>query len=202
MVDPAARAPDAPHRPPFVTVVSGLPRSGTSMMMQMLAAGGLAPLTDQQRTPDADNPHGYYEFERVKLIKTDKAWVPDAVGRVVKLVHLLLLDLPAGHEYRVVFMRRKLEEVAKSQAKMLERSGKSGAALPEAVLLRTYQQQLDKVLTWARAQPHFRVLEVWYHDAVTDPATTANLVAAFLDGAVDAGRMTRAVDSGLYRNKA
>src|SRR5688572_32107147 len=101
-------------------------------MMQMLAAGGIEPLTDNHRAADEDNPRGYFEFERVKQIKIDKAWLNDAPGKVVKMVHLLLLDLPPGNEYRVIFLRRNLDEVLASQKKMLARSGRAGAALNDA----------------------------------------------------------------------
>ena len=115
------------NSPRPITIVSGLPRSGTSVTMQMLVAGGIPPLTDDIRTPDEDNPRGYFEFERAKKIKTDKAWLPDGQGRVVKMVHILLLDLPMDRRYDIVFMRREPHEVVKSQGVMLARSGKSGA---------------------------------------------------------------------------
>lgn len=171
-------------------------------MMQMIAAGGIEPMTDDFREPDADNPKGYLEFERVKQIRTDKSWLPDARGRAVKMVHLLLLDLPPEHEYRIIFMRRRPDEVLASQSKMLERQGKSGAALPPAVLAKVYQQQLDKVLTWAGQQPNLRLQEVWYHDVVARPAEAAAEVDEFLGGGLDTNAMAAAVDPSLYRNKA
>ena len=108
----------------FVTVVSGAPRSGTSMMMRMLAVGGIAPLTDGVRVPDTDNPHGYYEYEPVKRTKADDSWLGQAAGRAVKMVHLLLRDLPADRSYRVILMRRDLTEMVTSQRRMLERLGR------------------------------------------------------------------------------
>src|SRR5450432_3057856 len=110
-----------------ITVVSGLPRSGTSLMMQMLAAGGMPLLTDQIRAPDQDNPRGYFEFERVKQIKRDQAWLGSAVGKAVKIIHLLLYDLPPNRNYRVIFMRRNIEEVLISQRKMLQRTARQPA---------------------------------------------------------------------------
>src|SRR5262245_41311102 len=107
----------------YVTVVSGLPRSGTSLMMQMLAAGGMAVLTDELRGPDPDNPRGYYEFEPVKRTRHDPSWLVGAPGKAVKLVHLLLYDLPAEYSYRVIFMKRRLSEVLASQRAMLDRQG-------------------------------------------------------------------------------
>jgi hypothetical protein len=185
----------------FVTVVSGLPRSGTSLMMQMLQAGGLPPLTDGTRPADPDNPRGYFEYEPVKRLRQDASWVGGAVGRAVKVVHLLLPDLPPGHEYRALLMRRDLAEVVRSQRVMLERSGKKGAALGDEQLAAVFAQQLAKVEAWLAAQPHFRVLEVPHRDAVTDPAAVAARVADFLGGGLDVEAMARAVDPALYRQR-
>src|SRR5579872_1312474 len=107
----------------FVTIVSGLPRSGTSMMLRMLAAGGLPILTDGVRTPDEDNPHGYLEWEGVKSLARDASWVASARGKGVKVIYYWLRDLPRDCRYRVIFMRRDLDEVLASQAAMLERRG-------------------------------------------------------------------------------
>ena len=114
---------------PFITIVSGLPRSGTSMMMQVIEAGGIPALTDNPRARDEDNPQGYYEFEPVKQTRDDPSWVPGARGKVVKMVYRLLYDLPGDQDYRVIFMRRNIDEVLTSQKKMLQRSGKPGQPL-------------------------------------------------------------------------
>ena len=107
-----------------VIIVSGLPRSGTSMMMKMLEAGGLKILTDNLREADANNPKGYYEFERVKQMKDGNlAWLPDAVGKVVKIVTGLIIYLPSDYKYKIIFMKRDLNEVLSSQKKMLGRLG-------------------------------------------------------------------------------
>ena len=193
-----------PERP-YITIVSGLPRSGTSLMMQMIHAGGVPAVTDEIRTPDTDNPRGYFEFEKVKQIKNDTSWLPEAVGRVVKMVHLLLLDLPGDYQYRVVFMRRKLEEVLKSQSVMLERQGKKGAALPPATLMKMYQDQIDKVLKWMGERPNFQFVEVNYNELVQDPHAAAERLASFLNeggSALNIEKMVGAVDPSLYRNRS
>ncbi|CAN5386711.1 hypothetical protein BH09PLA1_BH09PLA1_23540 [soil metagenome] len=187
--------------PEPIVIVSGLPRSGTSVMMQMIHAGGMPALADGLRAADEDNPRGYFEFERVKQIKTDKAWLNDARGKVVKMVHLLLLDLPPDNEYRVVFLRRDLEEVLASQKKMLARSGRAGAALADAQMKSIYTQQIEKVFAWMRQQPNVKFIEIHYRDLIEKPAEQAAAINAFLGGAQDEAKMIAAVDPSLYRNR-
>ena len=185
-----------------VTVVSGLPRSGTSLAMQMIHAGGIPALTDGQRTSDDSNPRGYFELERVKQLKQDKSWLDEAAGKVVKVIHLLLAELPDDRPYRVVFMQRDLREVVQSQATMLARSGRAGGQLAPERLIAVYEQQLKTVEQWLAARPNFSVLRVPYAQLVSDPAGVVPAVNAFLGGTLDEPRMRAAVDPGLHRNKA
>ncbi len=185
----------------FTTVVSGLPRSGTSMAMQMIVAGGIAPVTDALRAADEDNPKGYYEFERVKNLRTDKAWLDEARGKVVKVIHMLVPELPDDRAYRVVFLDRDLREVVKSQSTMLARSAKAGGALPPERLMAVYAQQLAQVHAWLAARPNFRVLAVRHADFMQDPCAQAERVAAFLGGGLDVAAMAAAVDPSLHRNR-
>ncbi len=185
----------------YLTIVSGLPRSGTSMMMQMLDKGGIPALTDNIRTPDEDNPKGYYEFEPVKQTKKDASWLKDASGKVVKMVHLLLLDLPADHQYRVVFMRRNIREVVASQNVMLDRHGKSAGDLGEEKLIAMFQAQIAKVEAYVRQQPNFAMLDVTYNDVLRDPRPEVAKLNAFLGGDLDTQEMLAVVDPSLYRNR-
>jgi hypothetical protein len=184
-----------------VNVVSGLPRSGTSMMMRMIGAGGIEPLTDGVRGPDDDNPLGYAEFEAVKRTREDASWVGQAPGRVVKLVHLLLRDLPPAFHYRVVLMDRDLDEVLASQRAMLERSRKTGGRVDPQVLKKVFAAQLAGVRAWLGAQPNFSVLEVSYNQVMQDPLAQARRVAEFLGIPGRAGDMAAAVEPSLYRQK-
>lgn len=186
----------------FTTIVSGLPRSGTSMAMQMIVGGGIPPVTDRQREADEDNPHGYYEFERVKSLRSDKTWLDDARGKVVKVIHMLVPELPDDRPYRVVFLERDLHEVVRSQATMLARSGKPGGALSPERLIAVYEQQLGQVRAWLAARPNFTVLHVKYADIVRDPSPQAHAIAAFLGDGLDVEAMARAVDPSLHRNRA
>ncbi len=193
----------------IITVVSGLPRSGTSLMMQMLAAGGVPSMTDAQRTPDDSNPRGYLELEAVKKLKLDKSWLPQARGKAVKIIHLLLPELagapPDGNglplQYRVVMMRRPIAEIVKSQRTMLARQGKASAAIPDAQLAQLFTDQLARVERWLEGRPEFAVCTVQYPELVAQPAATAARVNEFLGGVLDEAAMVNAVDPSLYREK-
>jgi hypothetical protein len=184
-----------------VTIVSGLPRSGTSLMMQMLQAGGMRLLTDQRRQPDPHNPRGYFEHEGVKNSRTDVSWLHEAGGRAVKVIHLLLRHLPADRTYRVIFMLRDLREVLASQRTMLKASGRSGALIPDEKLACVFEQQLLEARQWLAEQPNFRVLYLHHRDVLRDPLAAAQTVASFLGGGLDASGMAGVVDRGLYRQR-
>jgi Sulfotransferase domain len=185
----------------FITIVSGLPRSGTSMMMRMLEAGGMPVVVDHDRKPDADNPNGYYEIEAVKKLKEDASWVESAVGKALKAIYLLLYDLPKDFRYRVIFVRRSLQEVIASQDTMLRRSGASTGSMDSQRLARHFETQLHHLAEWLRQQPNMAVLFVDYADAVTNPSGTAARVARFLGGCVEPAKMAAVVDPNLYRQR-
>ena len=182
-----------------IIIVSGLPRSGTSLMMQMLDSGGIPVLTDQVRSADTDNPRGYYEFERVKKTKQDASWLPEARGKAVKMVSQLLYDLPAGERYRVLVMERDLEEVLRSQEKMLTRLSRPAA--PREQMKQAYLLHLERLHDWLRRQPHFARLRVSYLALVAQPRPEAERVRDFLDDRPDVDGMIRSVDPLLYRSR-
>jgi hypothetical protein len=184
-----------------VTIVSGLPRSGTSMMMKMLEAGGMLPLTDNIRTADEDNPKGYYEFERVKQIETDQAWLKDARGKVVKMISALLRPLPGGYRYKIIFMRRRMEEILASQKKMLIRRGEPTDAIPDEKMAALYQKHLAQMEAWLAQQPNMDVLYVTYHEVIAEPRRHAEDINRFLGGGLDVDAMVAVVDRMLYRSK-
>ena len=171
------------------------------MMMQMLAAGGMPVLADNLRPPDTDNPRGYFEFEPVKRTRVDASWVPAAVGKAVKLVHLLLPDLPSAFSYRVLFMNRNLEEVIASQGAMLQRLGRRPADLEPRRLAELFAAQIRRVSDWLERQPHVQTLHVLHRRAVEEPATVAHAINRFLGRHLDVARMSAAVDPDLYRNR-
>jgi len=185
----------------MITIVSGLPRSGTSLMMQMLAAGGMAALCDGEREADADNPKGYLEWERVKQLPKNPGLIGEAEGKVVKVISQLLLSLPDGLEYRIVFMQRPLAEVLKSQVEMLKRRGTYNGVENEAAMAQIFKRHLADVDKWLLAMTNTRVLEVQYHRALREPQAVAEEVMAFLKVPLDIQAMVGQVDMRLYRNR-
>ncbi len=185
-----------------VVVVSGLPRSGTSMMMRMLEAGGVPLLTDGRRTADESNPEGYYEYEPVKSLATDASWLPIARGRAVKVISDLLPHLPTGYSYRVVFLMRRVEEVLASQAKMLVRRGlPAPTAEEDERMLGILLRHLDQTSRWLSTAPGFRVLYVSYNQMFEKGAEHAARIDEFLGGGLDVARMAAVVNPTLYRER-
>jgi hypothetical protein len=185
-----------------IVVVSGLPRSGTSMMMKMLEAGGMPIMTDAVRTADVDNPKGYFEYERVKDLEKekDKSYLREGRGKAVKIISFLLKELPDDNHYRVIFMRRDLNEVIASQNKMLDRRGEQVISEQE-MMAEAYRNHLAAVRIMARKKPNFEMLEFRYDTAVKDPKEASRTLNAFLDGRLNQDAMTAVVDGELYRNR-
>jgi tetratricopeptide (TPR) repeat protein len=188
-----------PLAPSEIVIVSGLPRSGTSMMMQMLSAGGLPVLTDGVRLPDQSNPRGYLEFDAAKRLASDHRWLAQAEGKAVKIVAQLLTSLPQDRAYRILFMERPLSEVVASQSKML--AGESRGVENEEVstrLARTFHLQIDRARRMlAQYADRVSVLSVSYHDTLADPAETARRANQFLGGTLNESAMAAVVDSAL-----
>lgn len=180
-----------------ITIVSGLPRSGTSMMMQMLEAGGMEILTDLKRCPDDSNPKGYYEFEKVKNLAKSNEWIEEAEGKVVKVIAQLLHFLPPRFEYDVIFMQRDLDEILKSQQIML---GRDPNLYPTGIA-NAFKKELEKVEAWSKSLPGIRIKYVQYSDVIENPVGVAADINEFLDYRLETIKMTAAVDPALYRNK-
>jgi hypothetical protein len=184
-----------------VTIVSGLPRSGTSLMMSMLQAGGMDLLLDGVRRPDEDNPKGYYEFERVKQIDDDQEWLQDARGRVVKMISELLRRLPPTNTYRVIFMQRAMEEILASQREMLARRGEPTDRVRDEDMARMYRRHLGQVRAWIAEQPNVETLYVSYNDLVSDPGPQLQRINQFMGGALNVEAMIGVIDNSLYRQR-
>lgn len=186
-----------------IIVVSGLPRSGTSMAMKMLDAAGLELVIDGVRTADEDNPKGYFELERVKELgnEIDKSWLKHARGKVVKIVSSLLTEVPASNRYKIIFMRRDLDEVLASQAKMLVRRGETSETSDDA-LREMYTSHLEKITFMLRFRDYFDAIYVPYREVIKNPLAQAKRINQFLGGHYDVEKMAAVVDSKLYRNRA
>ena len=190
-------------RSEVITVVSGLPRSGTSMMMKMLEAGGLPCLTDSKRLPDENNPRGYYEFERVKkLPEGDFNWLIDARGKVVKVVSTLLEHLPKVYPYKIVYMQRNGLEVVRSQRQMLSRLQKNPQPLSDEQLLSLLRKHEAQVEAWIARQPRMEICYVPYNELLDEPQAHLERVQRFLEIPLDLQSMLQVVDLSLYRNRS
>jgi len=190
------------YRKPIV-VVSGLPRSGTSMAMKMLEAGGLPILADGIRTADISNPKGYYEFEPVKELDKggDVSWLAAARGKAVKIISFLLTWLPESYDYRVVFMQRDLPEVIASQNAMLAHRGEASGRVDDEQMRRMYEDHLQKVARFMANRSCFSTLTLAYREVVERPREAAGRIDEFLGGTLDVDRMAAIADPALYRNR-
>lgn len=171
------------------------------MMMRMLEAGGVTVLKDELRIPDIDNPAGYYEYEPVKRTKEDPSWLDHAGGKAVKMVSRLLKDLPRTSEYRVLFMRRRMEEILASQRRMLDRLGTEEARVPDEEIGALFEQHVNEILGWVARQDNFHVLNVSYGDLLAEPRTVLQQVGEFLGVDLDTQQMAQVVDRSLYRER-
>lgn len=171
------------------------------MLLRMLVAGGLPILTDGVRAADEANPHGYLEWERVKTLKHDTSWVAGAVGKGVKVIYHWLYDLPLDFRYRVLFMRRDLDEVLASQAAMLKLRNVADPSRDDTRMKRLFQNELREIDDWMARQRSFSVLDVDYGAVLDDPLEQAKRVDAFLGGTLDTRAMAAMVDPALYRQR-
>ena len=204
---PASRASD-PTKPatlqadnPFITVVSGLPRSGTSMLMKMLEAGGVEPLADGIRGADEDNPGGYYEFEKVKHLDKDQQWLEAAGGKAVKVISQLLDSLPVNRRYKIIFALREMDEILASQRAMLERRGQASDGVADSEIAEVFDRHLQEVRQWLTGQTHMQVIFVDYAAILRDPRPECAKIAGFLALPLQVDSMAAVVDGNLYRQR-
>jgi broad-specificity NMP kinase len=185
-----------------VWIVSGLPRSGTSLMMMMLESAGIPPLTDHQRSADNDNPRGYYEFERVKKLRQgDKEWLQQAQGKVVKVISALLAYLPQDYHYQVLFMQRALPEILASQKKMLINRGEDPEKINDEEIAQSFKSHLAQVVDWLSNQTNFSTYYVDYNRLLKESEPEVHYINQFLGGKLDESRMLAAIDPNLYRQR-
>lgn len=188
---------------PSITIVSGLPRSGTSLMMSMLAAGGLEVLTDHLRTPDDDNPAGYFELEEVKkLVKGERSWLAGSNGKAVKVVSTLLPYLPDGYRYRIIFMRRAMDEVLASQRRMLINRGENPDKVSDDQMAAILEKDLQQSERWINSQAHITRININYGQLLANPRPLVAEISVFLGGGLDEDKMLGVIDPSLYRQRS
>ena len=184
-----------------VVVVSGLPRSGTSMMMKMLGEGGLPIITDELRRADTDNPNGYFELETVRQMSAGNvSWLANAGGKAVKVISALLEHLPADYSYKIIFLERDLQEVLASQRKMLANRNEN-STIEEAEIEAQIQKHLAAMKPWLVRQPNMEVLYVNYNTLLANPEPLCEQISEFLDLPLNQTRMLAVPDQQLYRNR-
>lgn len=183
----------------YVTIVSGMPRSGTSLAMQMLRAGGMPLLTDERRPPDTHNPHGYFEYEPAKRLATDSSWVKSAQGQAVKIIYRLLQHLPGHRTYKVLFLERDLIEVFESQQEMLRSKNDPAALQDRERILSALAAELADAKAWLAGCANMQVLTVPYGEVIHHPLKWSREISRFLDG-LDESAMATAVDPALHRH--
>ena len=187
-----------------IVVVSGLPRSGTSMTMQMLAAAGIAAVTDGIRAPSEDNPRGYFEDERVKRLYQkggDRSWLSEARGKAIKIISFLLKHLPESNDYRIIFMDRDMEEMLMSQRTMLQAMGELPDGASDARMASAYTAHLNAVHELLSSRRCFEAITLNYGEVIASASEHASRIDQFLGGRLDVSKMAAAVDATLYRSR-
>src|SRR3989338_3779619 len=184
-----------------ITIVSGLPRSGTSTMMNMLEAGGMDVLIDNIRKSDEDNPKGYYEFEKVKKIEKDSSWLEDARGKAIKIISVLVRFLPRRYRYNIIFMLRNMQEILDSQRQMLIRRGEFANAISDEEMERLFLKDLEMVKEGLDKQPNMNVIYISYNQLLTDPSKYCKEIMHFLGINLDIDNMIKVIDNTLYRQR-
>jgi len=184
-----------------ITIVSGLPRSGTSVMMGMLEAGGMDVAVDNIREADEDNPKGYYELEKVKDIKSDYSWLDNVQGKVVKMVSMLLYELPSTRDYNIIFMQRDIGEILASQRTMLQRKG-NRSDINDEEMGKLFNRHLEEIENWLAGQKNMRVFYINYKNVIEDPRNIAQVINHFLNETLNIEKMVETVDRSLYRQRS
>ncbi len=184
-----------------IVVVSGIPRSGTSLMMNMLGRAGLPLLTDEERLADDSNPEGYFELAAVRKTREDDAWLEQACGKAVKVIHRLLPALSDEYLYRVILMHRPVEEVVQSQDRMLARLGADPTDLPTERIQEIFEEQHAQTRALLESEAHFEWIELEYPALVDSPRSGAEQVIRFLELPCAPADLVAAVDTRLYRER-
>ena len=187
----------------MIIIVSGLPRSGTSLMMNMLKQGGLEVLVDNIRKADDDNPKGYFEFEKVKkLPEGDNEWLSTAEGKIVKIISYYLDKLPTNYQYKVVFVEREITEILKSQKQMMIRRGEEIDDQEDGMMRKYFENHLTTTKKWLSEQHNFEVIYISYNESINKPDKCITEINNFFDNSLNVQKMSKAIDKKLYRQRS
>jgi len=183
----------------MITIVSGLPRSGTSLVMQMLKAGGMAVLTDGVRKPDENNPLGYFEHEKVKLLMKENGWLNEAEDKALKIIAQLLIYLPVNFEYKIIFVERDMDEVLISQKKMLKNMESSRSDTDDKLLKNAFEKQVTRVKSWLKEQSNCKTVFIAYKDIILNGTDVILKLNGFLGQRMDMELAFSVINPQLYR---
>jgi len=184
-----------------IIVVTGLPRSGTSLMMQILQSMGIKLFIDKHRAPDQSNPKGYFEHELVKTIERNNFWIKDAKGKAIKIVSPLLMYLPVNINYKIIFMNRLLDEIIQSQERMLSERGKENNTINSEVLKQIFIKDLNLSRKWIAKQSQSKYLEISHSKLLENPKPELEKIKTFLDIPIDLRSTIKVIDKKLYQAK-
>jgi hypothetical protein len=184
-----------------IIVVSGLPRSGTSMMMKMLVEGGIDAVIDNIRTADEDNPKCYFELEKVKQLDKDNSWMGECQGKVIKIISMLLKPLPTAYNYKIIFMRRKMEEILASQRQMLIRRGQPTNTVADDKMAEMFNKHLKDIENLIATRPNMECLYVSYNEVLENPLVNIEKINDFMGGNLNRQSMLEVVDKTLHRQR-
>jgi len=180
-------------------VVSGLERSGTSLMMQMLSAGGLPLAFDDLRRPDEHNPRGYFELEGGKIITRlmHKTFPMETYrGRFLKITAFGLLYLPPG-KYKIIYMQRDLDEILDSMEKMAKTTDPQREETK-----RSFHRLNAKVLQDLHARTDVDLLLINFNEILRNPSAQLQEICQFLQPyPCDYDNMLLVIDQRLYRQR-
>jgi hypothetical protein len=184
-----------------IIVVSGLPRSGTSLMMQILQSLNVELFTDQKRTADSSNPKGYFEHELVKTLEHDASWLYEAKGKALKIVSPLLIYLPLNINFKIIFMIRNYDEIIQSQKKMLNEDEKEDSLTKSEMLKKIFDKDIKQAKNWIKKNPDCEALYISYKKLIEHPDSEIKKIAEFLEIHTELKNAISVVDKNLYRTK-
>ena len=184
-----------------IIVVTGLPRSGTSLMMQILQSLQIKLFTDNHRSADESNPKGYFEHQWVKTIEKDNSWLTDVKGKAIKIVSPLIKYLPVDLNYKIIFMNRDLDEIIQSQERMLTENNKKDDATNSEELKQIFLKDLKQSKDWIHTQLHSEVLEILHSKLLKNPETELEKIKSFLKIDINTTLILKVIDKNLYRSK-